>query len=245
MARLVVAETKALPDSVDRTEAQVSEESAHQEQSMSDEKAEKTQAATEISQPPAHQQNDSPPNNEPIESGLSVAVENFEMSNQSSDNRLKVMFKVKNTSPNSQRISGHVIVVLKGKDTNWLPIPWMSLVDGRPTGKSRGHSFGINYFKTMRLSTRAPKSPEKFDTATIFVLTRQGELLLEKEYPVQLPPNGPVENKPAASLPAVPVESAPASSPAAPSAETPPATQILGLPPTDASTKIPTATDAE
>ena len=99
------------------------------------------------------------PNNAPSDSGLSVAIENFQISNRSSGNRLKVQFKIKNTSPNSQKVSGHAIVVLKGEQTNWLPIPRTSLVVGRPAGKLRGHSFGINYFKTMRLSTRSPKFP--------------------------------------------------------------------------------------
>jgi hypothetical protein len=157
------------------------------------------------------------PNNAPSDSGLTVAIENFKISNRSGDNRLKVQFKIKNTSPNSQKVSGHAIVVLKGEQTNRLPIPWMSLVDGRPTGKQRGHSFGINYFKTMRLSTRTPKFPEKFQTATVYVFTRKGELLLEKGYPVKLPPNKLKDTEPAPALHAIPTESAP------PPLETPPA----------------------
>jgi hypothetical protein len=138
---------------------------------------------------PAPKQIEPKPNSMPIDSGLSVAIENFQISHQSDDNRLKVQFKIKNTSPNSQRVSGHAIVVLEGEQTNWLSIPWMPLVDGRPRGKQRGHSFGISYFKTMRLSTRSPKFPEKFQTATVYVFTHNGELLLEKGFPVKLPPS--------------------------------------------------------
>jgi len=148
-------------------------------------------------------------NNAPSDSELSVAIENFQISNRSSDNRLKVQFKIKNTSPNSQRVSGHAIVVLKGEQTNWLPIPWTSLVVGRPTGKPRGHTFGINYFKTMRLSTRSPKFPEKFQTATVYVFTHKGGLLLEKGYPVKLPPNKPKDTEPSHARHAIPTESAP------------------------------------
>jgi hypothetical protein len=78
---------------------------------------------------------------------------------------------------------------LKGEQTGWLPIPWMPLVDGRPTGKKRGHSFGIKYFKTMRVSTRSPKFADKFQTASVYVFTKEGDLLLEKGFPIKLPPN--------------------------------------------------------
>jgi hypothetical protein len=108
----------------------------------------------------------------------------------------------------------------------------MPLEDGKPTGKRRGHSFGINYFKTMRLSARAPKSPEKFKTATVFVFSREGELLLEKKYPVRLPPNKPKETQPATSLNAIPTE-------------TPPAGQTLTPPTADVPPGIPTATDTQ
>ena len=114
--------------------------------------------------------------------------------------------KIKNTSPNSQRVSGHAIVVLKGEQSNWLPIPWMPLVDGRPTGKQRGHSFGINYFKTMRISAPSPKHPENYQTASVYVFTRKGELLLEQGYPVQLLPNKPQAAKPVPGVHAMPAE---------------------------------------
>ena len=105
----------------------------------------------------------------------------------------------------------------------------------------------------MRLSTRAPKSPEKFQTATVFVFSRQGELLLEKQYPVKLPPNKPKETPAATSLHAIPTETAPpvAETPPAtqsltpPPAETPSARETLTPPPADVPPGIPTATDTE
>ena len=245
MTRLVVAESKAQQSLADNAETSIPNKSVNQDLGLAEEKGEKTQAAADITKPPSNSQDESQQNKNSGAPGLSVAVENFRVSDRFDENRLKVMFKVKNTSPDSRRVSGHAIVVLKGENTRRLPIPWMSLVDGRPTGKHRGHSFGINYFKTMRLSTRVPKSPEKFQTATIFIFTRQGQLLLEKEYPVNLPPHTPKANKPAASLHALPVESPPATGPAETPAETPSATEILGVPSSDVPPGIPTATDAE
>jgi len=125
-----------------------------------------------------------------LESGLSVAIENFKISVRSGNNTLRVQFKIKNTSPNSRHVAGHAIVVLKGdqiKQKNWLSIPGMVLVDGKPTGKQRGYSFGINYFKTLRFTTRSPKFPEKYQTAAVFVFARGGKLLLEQDFAVNLP----------------------------------------------------------
>lgn len=245
MTRLVVAESKAQQKSMANAGASVPDKSVNQDPGLAEEKVEKTQAALNKTEPLSNRQDEPQQNTVSGDPGLSVAVEDFQVSDRFDENRLKVMFKVKNTSPNSQRVSGHAIVVLKGDNTSWLPIPWMSLVDGRPTGKRRGHSFGINYFKTMRLSTGVPKSPEKFQTATIFIFTRQGQLLLEKEYPVTLPPYTPKKNKPADSLHALPVESSPAAGPAETPAETPSATEILGVPSSDVPPGIPTATETE
>jgi hypothetical protein len=234
MTRLVVAESKVQESSGGKGKEPVADELTRQEQSIADKKVEKTQPAIRKTKPSLPKQAEPQQSIVPTDSELSVAVENFQISNQSDENRLKVWFKVKNTSPNSRKVSGHAIVVLKGDQASWLAIPWMPLVDGRPTGKRRGHSFGINYFKTMRLSTRVPKSPEKFQTATVFVFTRGGKLLLEKEYPVQLPPNKTKETQPATSLHAIPIESSP------PVAETPPATETLTPPSADVPPGVPT-----
>ena len=205
MTRLVVAESRMQESLGGKPEKTSGNKLSDQEKNDSTrEDTTKRLAAKQVASPVPKQIKP-----EPSDAGLSVAIENFQISNRSGDNRLKVQFKIKNTSPNSQKVSGHAIVVLKGEQTNRLPIPWMSLVDGRPTGKQRGHSFGINYFKTMRLSTRSPKFPEKFQTATVYVFTRKGGLLLEKGYPVKLPPNKPKDTEPGLALHAIPTESAP------------------------------------
>jgi hypothetical protein len=145
---------------------------------------------------------------------LSVDIENFKVIPKKDENLLRVQFKIKNTTPKSQRVSGHTIVVLKsdssGRD-RWLTIPTMALSNGKPTGRQRGYSFGINNFKTMRLKTNLPKSPEIYRNATVYVFTKQGDLLLEKNFPVNLPAtqiNQPV-------VPATPKPSASATAPAA------------------------------
>jgi hypothetical protein len=121
---------------------------------------------------------------------LSVALENFQISPKPDENLLRFQFKIKNTSVNAQRVSGHTVVVLKGDQISqerWMTIPAMPLVDGKPTGRQSGHSFGINYFKTLRFSSNYPKFPDEYQVAMVYVFTHQGELLLEEDFPVKLP----------------------------------------------------------
>ena len=189
MTRLVLAETKVQESSGGKAEESAGNKLSGQKPPGSAKDDKINPPAAKILQPPTPKQAESQQDSAPIGSGLSVDIEDFQISNHSDDNRLRVLFKIKNTSPNSQLVSGHAIVVLKGEQTGWLPIPWTPLVDGRPTGKKRGHSFAIKYFKTMRVSTRSPKFAEKFQTATVYVFTREGDLLLEKGFQIKFPPN--------------------------------------------------------
>jgi hypothetical protein len=127
--------------------------------------------------------------------GPSVAVEEFKISPRADGNLLRVQFKIKNTSPNSQRVSGHAIVVLQGEQlqqNQWLAMPRISLSNAKPTGRQRFYTFGINYFNTMRFKTSLPKSPEIYQTATVFIFNWGGDLLLEQEFPVKLAAPAPV-----------------------------------------------------
>ena len=127
---------------------------------------------------------------QPLTSNLSVDVDNFNIISMADPTKLKIQFKVKNTSPNSQRVAGHSIVVLNGdprKPSKWLSIPQMKLVNGKPTGKRRGHAFAINYFRTMRFTANVPPSPDQYKSATVYVFSGNGELLLEKNFPCGIP----------------------------------------------------------
>ena len=123
----------------------------------------------------------------------SVALEDFQILPQPAQNLLRFQFKIKNTSPGFRRVAGHTMVVLKSDQispASWMAIPSMTLVDGKPTGRRKGHSFGINHFKTMRFSANYPKFPDRYQTATVYIFTNQGELLLEKDFPITLPLSG-------------------------------------------------------
>jgi len=126
---------------------------------------------------------------EPI---VSVAVEDFKVSRESDKHNLSAQFKIKNTSkgPAPQRVVGRVVVVLKGDDLQvdqWLVMPAVDLAGGKPSGK-RGKSFSIQRFRTMNLTSKAPNYSDQFQTAAVYVFTNTGELLLEQDFMVNLPP---------------------------------------------------------
>jgi hypothetical protein len=129
------------------------------------------------------------PDSESTEAGLSVAIEDFKLSVKSGNNSLRVRFKLKNTSSDSQHVSGHAIVVLKGEkiqENQWVSLPGISLIGGKPTGRQQGNAFGIKNFKIMRFTASKSRSPELFQTASVYVFAKTGELLLEQDFPVKL-----------------------------------------------------------
>lgn len=189
MTRLVLAESKVQEDPGGAPEKQLKEEATDQNKDDSGETEQPAELAVKTTEAPVQKPQKPKENNDPSDSGLSVAIENLKISYSSGNNRLRIQFKIKNTSANSQRVSGHAIVVLKGdqiKDSSWLSIPRMPLVEGKPSGNHRGYSFEINYFRTMRFSATSPSSPEKYQIASVYVFAGSGELLLEQDFAVNL-----------------------------------------------------------
>ena len=157
------------------------------------------------------------------QSELSVAVENLQVSRLQQGNRMRLQFKIKNTTPDSQHVSGRAIVVLKGSQlpqSRWVSIPQVPLAGGKPTNTRRGHAFGINYFKMMRFTSAIPSSPKKFETAVVYVFTRDGKLLLEQDFPITLPSPQLASSIPSSSS-TPPSSSTPSFSSTPPSSSTP------------------------
>ena len=190
MARLVLAESRMKESLEQRTENQ--SEKSLQAGSQKEASQDRTTAKAEVKEKILVVNKPSKPKVEPKPSisNLSVDVEDFNIISLDDTRKIKIQFKVKNTSPDSQRVAGHTIVVLKGgtlKPKKWQAIPPMALVNGKPTGRQPGHGFAINYFRTMRFTTNIPPSADQFKTATVYVFTRTGEMLLEKNFPVEIP----------------------------------------------------------
>jgi hypothetical protein len=133
-----------------------------------------------------------PTETEEAEPTLSVAVENFKVSRETGNNSLNARFKIKNTTKGTQppKVSGRIVVVLKGEDLSinqWLVMPAVGFAGDRPSGK-RGRSFSIQRFYTMNFTSKAPNYSDQFETAAVYVFTKTGELLLEQNFSVKLPP---------------------------------------------------------
>ena len=234
MTKLVLAESrsnkspaKIPPKPIDITQPQ-------QKSNEYEKPGQAAQRAKAQEKAPAKKQDEPTGTEKQSKTELSVALEGFKISTRASKNLLRVQFKIKNTSPGSRRAAGHAIVVLNGeqrRQKKWLPIPAVSLSGGRPSGRQRGYSFAINNFKTMRLKANLPKSIEIYQKATVFIFTSKGDLLLEQDFPVQLPATPPA----ATSKP-------PSKTPAAVS-QTPSSRSLAGKPPAT-SPKPPTTTTA-
>ncbi|MEA3428028.1 MAG: hypothetical protein U9Q84_02165, partial [Thermodesulfobacteriota bacterium] len=98
-------------------------------------------------------------------------------------------FKIVNTSQNAQRVSGHAFVMLKQIEADkksWLTFPSVPLVSGKPALFKKGQYFSILRFKIMKFKTGNVTDSEQFKTATVFVFSTTGELLLEKSFPVEI-----------------------------------------------------------
>ena len=195
MTRLVLAEKRPDedPEKSAKEKPQAAAAPAAQAEAASEKSSESTEAPVSRAAAPETEENEPETADDQSNAEPSVALENFQILPQPAQNLLRFQFKIKNTSADSRRVAGHTMVVLKSdkiSPASWMAIPAMTLVDGKPTGRQKGHSFGINNFVTMRFSANYPKFPDRYQTATVYIFTNQGELLLEKDFPITLPVTG-------------------------------------------------------
>jgi hypothetical protein len=98
---------------------------------------------------------------------------------------IKFQFSLKNVSATGEKIKGYTFVVLKPVEGSTEPArgsPWTPLENGKPAIFKRGQYFSIARFKYVRGSMPQIQDVNRFETATIFVYTELGELLLEKVF---------------------------------------------------------------
>ena len=222
MARLVRAEAKTKENVAEERqipqEKKVAQPTATPPQVASKPKPVKT-VEKKSAVPQAAPPKPAPAETDEAEPVISVAVENFKVSRESGNKNLNAQFKIKNTSTAPQRAAGRIVVVLKGDDLQvdqWLVMPAVALAGDKPSGK-RGKSFSIQRFLTMNLTSKAPHYADQFQSAAVYVFTSTGELLLERDFSVNLPPV-PV---PSAGTPSTPTASKETPSSREPSGEVP------------------------
>jgi hypothetical protein len=190
MARLVLAESR-VKESIDTApETETPKPGSIDEQNEPSQKESIEVAAKEKKTPVATAPVAPQPAAEPSDNNFSVNAEDFDILKLPDPKKIKIQFRIRNTSPNSRRVTGHAMVVLKGDDLKpemWLAVPTIGLVDGKPTGKQRGQKFSINNWRTMRFTTSIPQRPLEYNRAVVYVYSGKGQLLLEEEFPAQIP----------------------------------------------------------
>lgn len=120
-------------------------------------------------------------------SSESLLVENLQVWTRSEDDSVRFQFDLKNMDSMGRKINGYAFVVFKPEEGSQEPLrasPWTPLEDGKPTIYKRGQYFSIARFKLVRGRMPQIRDVGRFKTATIYVYSETGSLLLEKEHEV-------------------------------------------------------------
>ena len=116
-----------------------------------------------------------------------VEIDGLKLNRPPGSGTVNLEFKVRNVSPKPQRLEGRVLAILKGdtlSPSQWIPIPNVKLVDGRPA-TVKGHRFAINNWRTMRMRTSYNGPIEQFNLVEIYVYSMDGEIWLRELEPVK------------------------------------------------------------
>lgn len=114
-----------------------------------------------------------------------IALEDLRVRHQRRGNTVEIKFRIRNTNSARKPLAGHVVAVLKREGLSpaqWMALPAVELVGGRPSGKQKGYSFSINHSITIDHSAPAPKSLPAYDAAVLYVFSKEGNLLFVKEF---------------------------------------------------------------
>ncbi len=115
----------------------------------------------------------------------SITVEGLEIWPTPDGTSVKFQFSLRNIDPENKKIRGHTFVVLEAEEGSDEPTrvsPWTPLKDGRPSMFKRGQYFGIAQFKYVRGRFPDMRDVKRFKTATIYVYSESGKLLVEEVY---------------------------------------------------------------
>jgi len=118
-----------------------------------------------------------------------IDVENLIVTHETNSKTLHVRFDLRNIDPNLNPVSGRTVVILKTDNqvyNNWLTLPFVPLVSGKPASTNAGRTFFISRFKTVKFSIAGQTNPNQYKTATVFIFSNKGEQLLEKDFTVEV-----------------------------------------------------------
>lgn len=115
-----------------------------------------------------------------------VSVDNFNVYYDKNNNILNIQYIIVKKTSFNEKIAGHTVAVLKNNVVNqneWIVLPQSDLIKGKPSGKT-GQRFIISNLKKVNFKVTQLTDPNQFNKATIFVFSKKGELLLEKDFPI-------------------------------------------------------------
>jgi|GEM_PF-446309 len=127
---------------------------------------------------------------EEVKPEIKVDVRDFRVRHAPEQKLLNVQFRLKNVNVEAGAVSGRTFVVLKSDrdaETGFLTIPKARLVDGKPARIHRGRYFSISRFNVVKFKSTYEAPPRTLNSATVFVYSGAGDLLLEKHFAIENP----------------------------------------------------------
>lgn len=125
----------------------------------------------------------------PVGMSEGLTVEGFQLKSSANSNTLGLRYKIVNASQGQKALAGNVVVVLKGEGLEpeqWLVLPDVGLVRGRPANTRKGYSFNIRHSKVFEHSVALDRDIPDYTQAVLYVFSKQGELMTAQEVPVVL-----------------------------------------------------------
>ena len=102
---------------------------------------------------------------------------------------LRIKFTLKKVEQNPETVSGRAFVVLKHDEEDkdqWLVLPSVPLISGKPSRIKRGKYFSIARFKSMHFEKNYLDVPKLFKSMTVYIFNKTGALMLKKEFPIEI-----------------------------------------------------------
>jgi hypothetical protein len=120
--------------------------------------------------------------------GGGISIDNINFFYETGAKKLKIQFDIINNQK-SKQLSGYTFVILKENEIDeegWLTVPSVPLVSKKPATINKGQYFSTSKPAKVSLMTNTRLLPPRFKSATVFVYSVSGVLILEKNYPVVL-----------------------------------------------------------
>lgn len=125
-----------------------------------------------------------------IKPEVKVDVRDLQVFHEPEQSLLKVQFRLQNVNVAAGAVSGRTFVFLANdldEEVDILTFPKVWIVGDKPGRISLGRYFSISRFNIVKLKRVYAKLPQPFNSATVFVYSGAGDLLLEKRFSIENP----------------------------------------------------------